>query len=147
GYLRSHAAPDRRAEDERSLLLRVGTWLGRRVLGPVGEAIRTAGTPAVVRVRLPVEASPLMFLPLELAHAGDFPLAEQDVSLIFEVHGEQPRFAERPIGDRLRVLAVFSLPFGARALNLRRERHLLREDIRTVALTQGRLIELRVLQY
>ena len=50
-----------------------------------------------------------MFLPLELAHADGKPLAGQDVSLVFEVEGDQPPVRERPVSGRVRVLAVFSL--------------------------------------
>jgi hypothetical protein len=45
------------------------------------------------------------------------------------------------------MLAVFSLPTGVSALNLRQERYQLKETIRSIARTAGRAIHLRVLQY
>ena len=54
--------------------------------------------------------------PLELAHVNGQPLALQDVSLVFEIQGEDPHVARQPVGDRLRMLAVFSLPVDATRL-------------------------------
>jgi hypothetical protein len=51
-----------------------------------------------------------------------------------------------PVGDRLRVLGLFSLPEGRRSLNLRRERHSLVGLIRGIA-AAGKAADVRVLQY
>ena len=48
-------------------------------------------------------------------------------------------------GERLRILAVFSLAVDASALNLRQERYDLRQSIRGIG-QQGRAIYLRVPQ-
>ena len=74
------------------------------------------------------------------------PLALQDVTLIFEVPGETPSVKHVPVGERLRILAVFSLPVDANALNLRQERYELARTIRAIG-QQGLAIDLRVLQY
>jgi hypothetical protein len=55
---------------------------------------------------------------------------------------------KRPVGARLRVLGLFSLPEGGgAALNLRRERFELARLVQDVAEVHGRGVELRVLQY
>ena len=82
-------------------------------------------------------------MPLEIAHARGTPLAMQGVSLVFETPDAKPPPAA-PIGDRLRLLAVFSLPPAGSPLNLRRERQMLRALVRRLS---GSAIELRVLQY
>ncbi|MHC4917298.1 MAG: CHAT domain-containing protein, partial [Planctomycetota bacterium] len=146
-YLKEHAAPDKWPDDEVRLIEEVGDWIGRRVLGPVAVRIVDYGTPVTVRVALPPEASGLLYRPLELAHASGKPLALHDVSLVFEVAGEAPPVRRRPVGDRLRMLAVFSLPTDVSALALRRERYQLERLIGRVALTYRLAVELRVLQY
>ena len=61
----------------------------------------------------------------------------------------QPRrpLAKNPVGARLRMLAVFSLPDGQDALNLRRERFELARLVHEIARVHGKAVELRVLQY
>jgi len=150
-YVRQHADPGRWTQSTTELLGQVGAWAGEHVLGKVGPAIVKQGTPITVRVELPADqklAEGLQYLPLELAHVGGKPLALQDVSLVVEVRpaGATPRDKD-PTVKRLRMLAVFSLPTGAGALNLRQERYTLKETIRSIARTAGRAIDLRVLQY
>ena len=99
-------------------------------------------SPVVVRVSLPEDADFLLYRPLELAHAhadGEEPrpLAIQDVSLVFEIQGETPQQAKQPVDERLRMLAVFSLPEGAAALDLRRERYELARLVRRIAKVNG----------
>ncbi len=146
-YLHQHAAPDRRIPDETRLLEEAGVWIGAQVLGPIGPRILKYGTPVTVRVQVPEPAGALLYRPLELAHANGKPLALQDVSLVFEVAGEQPPVRQQPIGNRLRLLAVFSLPTDASALALRRERYALKQLIERIRQTHDLAIELRVLQY
>ncbi|MGH9721338.1 MAG: CHAT domain-containing protein [Bryobacteraceae bacterium] len=145
-YLATHSALDRRRDDEARLVRQVGEWMGRNFYGPIGDKILAAGTPAIVRVRVPPDAAGLLYRPWELGYVQGQPLAVQDVSLVFELAGESPRVNHAPVSDRLRVLAVFSLPVDASALNLRQERYQLSRSIRAIG-QQNRAIELRVLQY
>src|SRR5215469_2697871 len=146
-YLTHYAAPDRRDEDERRLLQEVGAWIGETVLGPIGEKILGHGfPPIVVRVVVPEHAEQLLVMPLEIAHARGKPLALQGVSLVFEAPGAAPPKAA-PIADRLRLLALFSLPPAGSPLNLRRERQMLQTLVRRLTSAAGLAVELRVLQY
>jgi hypothetical protein len=119
-YVRTNAAPDRRAESEAELVAAVGEWIGREVLAEVGQAL-VAESPVTVRLEVPAEAEVLAYRPLELGWVDGEPLATRDVSLVTEIAGAASR-ALSPVGDRLRMLAAFSLPVDATALNLRRER-------------------------
>ena len=113
----------------------------------IGEKILAHGfPPIVVRVVVPQSAEQLLVMPLEIAHARGKPLTLQGVSLVFEAPGTPPPTAE-PIGDRLRLLALFSLPPAGSPLNLRRERQMLQELVRRLTGAAGLAIELRVLQY
>ncbi|MBW8737339.1 MAG: CHAT domain-containing protein [Streptomyces turgidiscabies] len=149
GYLRRHAAPDVRAVREREIVREVGTWIGAEVLGPVAPAL-LAWAPAVVRVVVPADvpaARRLMFVPLELAHAEGRPLAVQDVTLVTQLGaGGEGGSGEGRDDGPVRVLALFSLPEGSRALNLRRERLALTR-LFTDAARSGRAVEVRTLQY
>lgn len=126
GYVRRHAAADIHAEREREIAQDVGTWIAAEVLGPVAEALAEAA-PAVVRVVVASGARGLMFLPLQLASVRGLPLALQDVALVMATPADRVttagggRMAAAP-GAPPRILALFSLPQGGRALNLRRER-------------------------
>jgi len=146
-YLRWHVAPDRRAAEEARIASEVGEWIGSQVLGPVGAALLRK-RPAVVRVVVPPEtvsqgAEDLLLRPLELAHVDGKPLAVQDVTLVMEAGCSA---SVSPVGDRLRVLGLFSLPEGKRSLNLRRERQELVRLIDGIAAT-GKAADVRVLQY
>jgi hypothetical protein len=149
GYLRWHVAPDKRLEQEADVIAGVGVWAGERVLGPVGAAMVAQRGPVVVRVAVkegePPEAEQLLFRPLELAHVNGKPLAAQGVTLVMDPPGagEAPGV---PVGGRLRVLGLFSLPVGGRPLNLRRERQALVGMFAEIA-GGGRAVEVRVLQY
>ena len=122
GYLRWHAAPDRRVEDEARIVAGVGEWIGTEVLGPVAGALYEA-RPATVRVMVPPEAEVLVFRPLELGHVRGRPLAVQDVTLVMQPGADGVAAGRAgPAGERLRVLGLFSLPVGGQPLNLRRER-------------------------
>jgi tetratricopeptide (TPR) repeat protein len=147
-YLRHYAAPDKRDEDERRLLQEVGAWIGETVLSRgIGEKILGHGfPPIVVRVVVPAQAEQLLVMPLEIALARGKPLALQGVSLVFEAPGTVPPKAA-PIGDRLRLLALFSLPPAGSPLNLRRERQMLQALVRRLTRAAGLAVELRVLQY
>jgi hypothetical protein len=146
GYLRVHAASDRRQQDERRLIAEVGNYIGAQVLGEaVARKLRERSRPSVVvRVRVPASAQFLLTLPLEIARIDGAPLA--GVSFVFQSLDETPPAVE-PIGERLRLLALFSVPPDGNALNLRRERQMLRQLVGQLAGAAGRAVDLRVLQY
>ncbi len=147
GYLERRVAPDKRQAEETLLLAKLGAWIGEQVLGPIAPVL-VEQAPVTVRVQILDDtpaAAGLCYLPLELAYTGGRPLAVQEVSLVFEV-GQPASVKLQPVGDRLRVLAVFSLPTGASALNLRQERYRLKTLLRSLA-ARGSAIDLRVLQY
>jgi len=147
GFLKANSSPDRWLEDQIRLMQQVGSWMGREALGQVGERIAKFSTPVTVRVQVPPEASGLLYRPWEMALAGGKPLALRNVSLVFEITGEKPEINVVPVQERLRMLAVFSLPTDASSLSLRRERYQLMKLIRDLAQSYGFAIELRVLQY
>ena len=99
-----------------------------------------------VRLELPAAAAGLGYLPWELARVSGRTLAAHRVSFVIDQLPHRP-MAKNPVGERMRMLAVFSLPEGAGALNLRRERHALTELVREIAKVNGKAIDLRVLQY
>lgn len=146
-HVRWNADPQRRTESETELVALLGAWIGEQVLGTaVGAAIVDAA-PVTVRVVVPPQAEFLLFRPLELAHVDGTPLALRgEVTLVFQV-GDDARVAKAPVGDALRMLAVFSLPTETSVLALRRERYELSRLVRRVLGRQRRVIELEVLQY
>ncbi len=144
GYLSWHVAPGRRREDTDRIADELGQWIGAEVLGPISGKL-AAAHPDTVRVIMPDEALALAFRPLELAHAGGRPLAVQGITLIIDP-GASSEGCAVPVGDRLRVLGLFSLPEGGRALNLRRERDSLIQLARHVTVA-GKAADVRVLQY
>jgi hypothetical protein len=146
GFLRRRADPGRRVAAEAALLDRVGGWIGRRVLGPVGEALADAA-PVVVEVAVPAGGEVLLDRPLELGHAHGRPLAGQEVSLVFVPPGPISSMVKAPIEGQLRMLAVYSLPVATGALALRRERHELSRLVRRAAARHRRAVQWRVLQY
>jgi len=146
GYLDSNSSPDKRQSDQERLLVKVSDWIGSNVLGKVADRLAQCRTSTIVRVLVPPEASGLAYLPLELARVGDQVLARGDLSLVFESTGSEPTKPE-PIGEKLRMLAVFSLPTDEEPLAMRRERYELTRLINRIAQTRSLAIELRVLQY
>ena len=145
-YLDSHSSPDNRKEEQRQLLSEVSAWIGSKVLGRVAEWLGECQTPVTVRVLVPPEAIGLIYHPLELAKVNDKPLALGDLSLVFEKAGSRP-LTHQPIGERLRMLALFSLPTDEEPLAMRRERYKLIRLINRTAQNRSLAIELRVLQY
>jgi hypothetical protein len=149
-HLRLYAAPDRPVTDEARIVAEVGTWMGAEVLGPIAAAL-DAIRPATVRVVVPAEpaaARGLLYYPLELAYAGDGPLALRDVTLVMQLAGGSGMppagTSTRGPEERLRVLGLFSLPVGTKALNLRGERQAL---VGRLAEITDRAVEVHVLQY
>ncbi|ALG11106.1 hypothetical protein AOZ06_33270 [Kibdelosporangium phytohabitans] len=129
-YLKWNAVPDRRVAHEAELTAQVADWVRSRVFGDV-----LAGVRGPVRLEVPPEAGLLAYRPWELAGGS------------FVIDLPHPSRTKADVGDRLRMLAVFSLPEGAGALNLRKERHALTRLVREIAAVNEKGIELRVLQY
>lgn len=98
-----------------------------------------------MRVTAPADAGPLLFLPLELAHVGGKPLSVQEVTLVVQPGGNDSALGRPPVGERLRVLGLFSLPEGGQPLSLRRERQALVGLLTRIPV--GRAADVRVLQY
>jgi hypothetical protein len=170
GYLTWHVAPDwpagdagpgRSAGDEARIVADLGEWIGSQVLGPVADVLVRA-RPATVRVVVPPQARVLLFRPLELAHVSGRPISVQGVTLVMEPsdHGDGVAggvgagvgsgsatvASAGRVGERLRVLGLFSLPEGGQPLNLRRERYSLVQLIEGIA-AEGKAADVRVLQY
>ncbi|UQU63604.1 CHAT domain-containing protein [Couchioplanes caeruleus] len=151
-FLRWNADPADRMASEAALLTRVGAWIGSQVLGGAVAREMVAWAPVSVRVVLPPELEFLLYRPLELAHVDGGPLVRSGIGLVFEVPTDGAPPATRvagkaPVRDRLRMLAVFSLPTGESVLGLRRERYELVRMVRRLATRSGRAVELEVLQY
>ncbi len=157
GYLRRNRLPDDRVGSETAIVTRMRRWIGTQVLGAtIGRQL--TGT---VRVVVPSEADFLLTRPLELADLDGQPLARRGVALVFELPGTdaltgaaalagtQPGgpLGKQPVGDRLRILAIFSMPTRSSVLALRRERYELARTVRQIASRSRKAIELRVLQY
>lgn len=149
-FLRSRADPERRVASEAELLHRVGAWIGSVVLGErIGLAIATAA-PVTVRVVVPDGAEFLASRPLELAHIAGTPMAAWGhVALVHDLArgptSKKPK--KRPIGQALRMLAVFSRPTADTPSELRRERYELPRLVRRAAARGRRRVEVEVAQY
>ncbi|HEX5405796.1 MAG TPA: hypothetical protein VFX16_26270 [Pseudonocardiaceae bacterium] len=142
-YLRENAAADRRLAHEAELVVQVGAWLGERAMGPVALELARARGP--VRLVVPADAAELAYRPWELAMVEQQPLVAHRVT--FVVDHEQSRLPKAAIGDRLRMLAVFSASADAEALNQRKERAALTRAVHDIAAANGKAVELRMLQY
>ena len=145
GHLSWQAAPDQQVRDEARIVAGLGEWIGAAVFGPTAAAMVQA-RPVTVRVTVPAGAEELLARPLELGHADGRPLAVQDVTLVMETDPGDAAGTAAPVGERLRVLGLFSLPEGGHPLNLRRERYSLVQLIQRIA-TEGKAADVRVLQY
>jgi hypothetical protein len=148
-YVRSYAAPDKRAVDEPRIVAETGAWAGRVLLGePVGGAIVEAARAGSVTVRVvvPAELDRVLMWPLELAHVEGRPLASRgDVTLVYDIATEP--VAKDVVLGALRMLAVFSQPTRTSVLALRRERYELGRFIRRIAARQRAKVDLRIVQY
>ncbi|HEX5402871.1 MAG TPA: CHAT domain-containing protein [Pseudonocardiaceae bacterium] len=144
GYLRHNAAPDRRLRHEAELVDQLGEWITERVFGGLAAVLARHRRP--VRIEVPAEAGVLACLPWELARVDGRTLAGHRVGFIIDQQPHRP-LAKSDVGERLRMLAVFSLPEDAGALNLRKERFALARLVHEIAAVNNKPIELRVLQY
>src|ERR1022692_3127874 len=111
GYLRVHAIPDRRLQQEAEIVAEVAAWAGREVLGHLGDALLEAARtgPVTVRGIVPEEppaARQIAYLPLELADVAGKPLALQGVTLVMQAGPRSQRVGKTAVGERLRVLAL-----------------------------------------
>ncbi|MGH3754558.1 MAG: hypothetical protein ACRDRP_18030, partial [Pseudonocardiaceae bacterium] len=146
-FLRWRADPDHRVTSEAEWVRRVGAWIGSVVLGERICRVIAAAAPVTVRVVVPAGAEFLASRPLGLAHIGGVPVAERGhVALVYDLPGP-PRSVKAPVGEALRMLAVFSLPTAASAVGLRRVRYELSRLVRRVAARSRRRVELQVAQY
>jgi hypothetical protein len=118
-------------------------WIGREIFGGFADLLEDT----TVVVQVGGEAAFLPAYPLELAVIDGRSLAERGVTLIYELASAAPERRKQPIGDRLRVLALYSLPSGWLPLALRQERYAFARNLRQIASSSGRAIELRILQY
>lgn len=146
-FIETFSSPDKWLDDQSKLIKQAGSWIGKEALGRVGERLAEFSTPVEVRVIVPPEASVLLYRPWEIALVGDKPLAMGNVRLVFDLSGKKPSVKLVLIQDRLRMLAVFSLPTDISALSLRRERYELMRLVNQLAQDKSYAIEMRVLQY
>ncbi|MER5447214.1 CHAT domain-containing protein [Streptomyces sp. NPDC002764] len=145
-FLRWRAAIDRRLEHEAELLTEVGEWITEWALG-LGVAQELARRPGPVHLVVPPGPGQMLaFRPWQAARVHGRTLAESKVTFVTDPLGRPPT-VKRPVAEKLRMLAVFSLPEDTTALNLRRERYALARLVNDIAKTNGRAVELRVLQY
>ena len=152
GYLHVHVIPDRRLQSEAEIVAEVAAWAGREVLGQLGDALLEAARTGPVTVRVIVPEKPpaarqVAYLPLELADMAGKPLALQGVTLVMQAGPRSQGVGKTAVGERLRVLALFSTPDGQRPLSLRRERAALARLFDEIVHVRGRAADLRVLQY
>ncbi|URM95131.1 CHAT domain-containing protein [Actinomadura madurae] len=149
-HLRVRAARDRRLQHEAEILSDLGRWIADSVFGPDVVAALLFYAPCTVRVLIPEEARALIAYPFEAAVFEYASLATAGISLVLEVEAASttpfrppPKV---PVGDRLRVLGLFTVPEGSSALNLRRERRELVQQFGSWA-AAGKAVDLRILQY
>jgi tetratricopeptide (TPR) repeat protein len=151
-HLQRNADPAKRLVSQHRLLGEIGAWAGAHLLGEaIGRAI-LAESPVTLRIVVPASLGFLPQWPWEIAHAGGLPLARQDITVTYDLAPPGSAVLRgaafggpRPVGEVLRILAVFSLPTQATALGLRRERRALTDRVR--ALAARHRVALTVLQY
>jgi tetratricopeptide (TPR) repeat protein len=144
GHIARQTDPDDWLASEARLVSQVGRWVSDNLLGPVASRLAKEA-PVEVELRVPAGSEKLLALPLTIAEVEDRSLAERRIVFAGAVEAEYPH-KKVPVGDQLRVLAVFSVPVGEALLDLRRERKAL-ADLAKEITARGRAIELRVLQY
>jgi hypothetical protein len=132
-------------------LAELGQWMGEHVFGGVRAALwERRKSPAVtVHVVVPRQALELLARPFELARFEDGSgFVDEGVRFVYQLERSAARAADKePAEQAVRILAAFSLPLRAGALNLRRERFGLQRLVRELTQTRGLAIELRVLHY
>lgn len=144
--VRWQADPGRLLASQADFLDQIGCWMGEQVFGDVGRKL-VERSPATVLVVIPAEGEILRHWPLELARVGRKPLARSEVSLVIDVASGDAARPKQPIGDRLRMLAVFSLPRGEPLLMLSQQRYELVGSVERLAASKASNINLVTLQY
>jgi tetratricopeptide (TPR) repeat protein len=147
GYLDHYSSPDKWVQDETRLMDDVGKWISLNVLGPIADKLGSYIRPITIHVKVPQQASGLVQMALEMAVVKSKPLSQRNFSFVYELEGDRPAGEPEPIGDKLKMLAIFSQPTDEALLALRRERYSLIRQINLIAQTRKMAIELRVLQY
>jgi tetratricopeptide (TPR) repeat protein len=136
--------PERQLED-------LGDWIGEKVFGGLrAKLLKQAVKPAQpVQVLVPEAAQELLFRPFELARfANKQTFSKAGIRFIYQRDDVEAPVGDKPAAtNKLRILAVFSLPVRKNPLNLRRERYEMQRFVRELNQTQGLAVELRVLQY
>lgn len=145
GYLKRNAMPVRAQVHESKLVAELGDWIGHEVLGPIARIV--ASEPDPVLLALPASATVLGYRPWELARVNGRTWAAARVRVVVTTMPPRRPGAKAGIGGKLRVLAVFSLPDDADALDLRGERLALQRLVRKIAKADSKGIDLCVLQY
>ncbi|GAB2589633.1 CHAT domain-containing protein [Microlunatus antarcticus] len=147
GYIQSNADPDGEPHDENFIVRGLGEWLTSYGLGAISIELSQSRQPVLLTISSSAAgAEVLAYKPWEIALVNGVTLAEQQVNFILDK--SSPRtIAKSAVGDRLRMLGVFSHPEGLDALNLRRERYELVKLIHSIAAVGNKAIELKVLQY
>ena len=143
-FLKANTAPDRRRLHEAELAEQVGDWISGSALGPLAAKLARYGQP--VQVDVPASTGGIAYWPWELARVEGRTLAEHGVRFIIHQLPRHP-VPKAEDGERLRMLAVFSLPEDTDALNLRKERLALTSLVRGIAEENHASIDLQVLQY
>jgi tetratricopeptide (TPR) repeat protein len=150
-YIELHTASNYLVAEEAALIEQVGKWAGEVALGETIGSALAARAPVTVRVLVPVDGEFFSTYPFEISYIDGQPLVRHGITLVFEHGGtgeQAPALtAERPVGNRLRMLALFSLPAGGSALGLRRERYELARLMAALRTRSRLAIELKVLQY
>lgn len=144
-FLRWNAAPDRLIEDQIELVDQVGRWVGDTILGPVGAALALPDSAVVLR--LPLDARPLGYLPWELAVIDGHSLAARKVSFVVGSTDSSSKRQDGRTVEQIRMLAIFSMPEGLSALNLRRERLAMTRLIDRIRDVYGTVVEFQTVQY
>ena len=126
-------------------------WITRTGLGAMAKRI-AALAPVVVEFRLPPEAADLEVLPWELALVCGVPLARRGVVFVRGVRPGSPPVAAppRPLPSHLRMLALFSLPWTGRPVDLGAHRSFLRAELLDLTAGAGENsvpLELRTRQF
>jgi hypothetical protein len=144
--VRWQADPGRLLASQADFLDQIGRWMGERIFGDIGRKL-VERSPATVLIVVPAEAEILRHWPLELARIGRKPLALSEVSLVIDAGGGDAAHPKQPIGDRLRMLAVFSLPRDEPLLMLSQQRYELVGSVERLVASKASNINLVTLQY
>jgi hypothetical protein len=123
----------------------IGEWVGSILFGRIAEFISDA--PGPIMMLFPKAAEHLALAPWNIAVIGTRSLASRGI-VISVVVSDFPLERAYPDTQPIRILALFSLLSGEPALNLRREREVLRSLVASANSAEvGMPIQLRILHY